>query len=48
MFEIVHTGPSTEYPEKFTRLKQAIDEVMYDIKEPKQASDEPNAKVLGQ
>ncbi|MGA7692018.1 MAG: extracellular solute-binding protein [Nitrososphaeraceae archaeon] len=51
MIEIAHTRPSIpEYPEISEHIKQAIDEVMYGIKEPKQALDEAaakSAKVLG-
>jgi multiple sugar transport system substrate-binding protein len=51
MIEIAHTRPSIpEYPEISAHIKQAIDEVMYGIKEPKQALDDAaakSAKVLG-
>ena len=51
MIEIAHTRPSIpEYPEISTHIKQAIDEVMYGIKEPKQALNDAaakSAKVLG-
>ena len=51
MIDIAHTRPSIpEYPEISEHIKQAIDEVMYGIKEPKQALDEAatkSAKVLG-
>jgi multiple sugar transport system substrate-binding protein len=51
MIEIAHTRPSIpEYPEISAHIKQAIDEVMYGIKEPKQALNDAaakSAKVLG-
>jgi multiple sugar transport system substrate-binding protein len=51
MIEIAHTRPSIpEYPRISTHIKQAIDEVMYGIKEPKQALNDAaakSAKVLG-
>jgi multiple sugar transport system substrate-binding protein len=51
MIEIAHTRPSIpEYPEISSHIKQAIDEVTYGIKEPKQALDDAaakSAKVLG-
>jgi multiple sugar transport system substrate-binding protein len=51
MIEIAHTRPSIpEYPAISSHIKQAIDEVMYGIKEPKQALDDAaakSAKVLG-
>ena len=51
MIEIAHTRPSIpEYPEISADIKQAIDEVIYGIKEPKQALDDAAAKsanVLG-
>ena len=51
MIEIAHTRPSIpEYPEISSHIKQAIDEVMYGIKEPKQALDDAaakSAKILG-
>jgi multiple sugar transport system substrate-binding protein len=51
MIEIAHTRPSIpEYPELSTHIKQAIDEVMYGIKEAKQALNDAatkSAKVLG-
>jgi multiple sugar transport system substrate-binding protein len=51
MIEISRTRPSIpEYPEISAHIKQAIDEVMYGIKEPKQALNDAankSAKVLG-
>ena len=51
MIEIAHTRPSIpEYPEISAHIKQAIDEVMYGIKEPKEALNDAAAKsarVLG-
>jgi multiple sugar transport system substrate-binding protein len=51
MIEIAHTRPSIpEYPEISSHIKQAIDEVMSGIKEPKQALNDAavkSAKVLG-
>ena len=51
MIKVAHTRPSIpEYPEISAHIKQAIDEVMYGIKEPKQALDDAaakSAKVLG-
>jgi multiple sugar transport system substrate-binding protein len=51
MIEVAHTRPSIpEYPEISAHIKQAFDEVMYGIKNPKQALDEAaakSAKVLG-
>jgi multiple sugar transport system substrate-binding protein len=51
MIEVAHTRPSIpEYPEISAHIKQALDEVMYGIKNPKQALDEAaakSAKVLG-
>ena len=51
MIEVAHTRPSIpEYPEISAHIKQAIDEVMYGVKEPKQALDNAaakSAKVLG-
>ena len=40
MIEVAHTRPSIpEYPEISAHIKQALDEVMYSIKNPKQALD---------
>ena len=51
MIEVAHIRPSIqEYPEISAHIKQALDEVMYGIKNPKQALDEAaakSAKVLG-
>jgi multiple sugar transport system substrate-binding protein len=51
MIKIAHTRPSIpEYPAISSHIKQAIDEVMYGIKEPKQALDDAaakSAKILG-
>ena len=51
MIEIAHTRPSIpEYPEISAHIKQALDEVMYGIKDPKQALNDAatkSAKVLG-
>jgi multiple sugar transport system substrate-binding protein len=51
MIQIAHTRPSIpEYPEISAHIKQALDEVMFGIKNPKQALDEAaakSAKVLG-
>jgi multiple sugar transport system substrate-binding protein len=51
MISIGRSRPSTpEYPQIADQIKQAIDEVYYGMKEPKQALDDAakkSAKVLG-
>jgi multiple sugar transport system substrate-binding protein len=51
MMQIGHVRPSiSEYPEIADHIRQALDEVFFDLKEPEQALDEASkksAKALG-